>query len=332
MRKLFLAVLLAVSLLTASGGLAMTITWNEVCDETYGATVGAHVFDEKLRELSGGTMDVDLYINGALGSEAESLQGLQWGTLDVFRGNASSLADYGADLIAATGLPYLFKDMDAFEKMAESPLGQELLDSVEAADCGFVAVAWLMEGPRYLFLTEPAYEKIGRPDSFNIDMMKSLTIRVPGTEIMNHMMKSLGAVPIEIAYSELDQSLRSGNIDGAENGIIPYLSLKFYEGAPYFVTDAHMFGCGVILMSSMTWDQLTDEQKGWMREAGKAASKACYEYNAKQEKAFFAELESNGVKILSVDDIDKWQEACEPLYATQNEQIQALISRIRAEN
>ena len=82
------------------------LTWNEVNGEDYGATVGAHTFAEKIEELSGGHITIDLYINGTLGSEAESMQGIQMGTLDIFRGNASSLPNYGAELIGTTGLPY----------------------------------------------------------------------------------------------------------------------------------------------------------------------------------------------------------------------------------
>ena len=51
------------------------LTWNEVNGEDYGATVGAHTFAEKIEELSGGHITIDLYINGTLGSEAESMQG-----------------------------------------------------------------------------------------------------------------------------------------------------------------------------------------------------------------------------------------------------------------
>ena len=103
------------------------LTWNEVNGEDYGATVGAHTFAEKIEELSGGHITIDLYINGTLGSEAESMQGIQMGTLDIFRGNASSLPNYGAELIGTTGLPYVFKDMAQFEDVAESSLGDELL-------------------------------------------------------------------------------------------------------------------------------------------------------------------------------------------------------------
>ena len=100
----------------------------------------ADLLDRGIEELSGGQITVELYLNGTLGDEKQSMQGIQMGTLDIFRGNASSLSNYGAEKISLTGLPFLFKDMDQFEAMAQSSLGQELLDSVDEADCGYVAL------------------------------------------------------------------------------------------------------------------------------------------------------------------------------------------------
>lgn len=330
MLKRLLLIGLVLVLMAASASAATTLMWNEVCDETYGATVGAYAFVEKLKELSGGTMSIDLYINGMLGGEDLSMKSLQDGTLDIFRGNASSLVNYGAEEIAATGLPYLFKNMEDFEQMAVSPLGQELLNSVDPEKCHFVAIAWLVEGPRYFFMTNKAYESLGKPDSFTLDMCKNLTFRVPGLGILGDMTKALGGHPIEIPYNELKSSLQSENIDAAENGIIPYISMGFSEVAPYLIQDAHTFGCGVLLVSASTWETLTDEQKGWMLEAGKVASDACYEYNVRQEKVFFEELESKGVKLLPVSDIEKWQEACQPIYDRQTENIRKLVERFRS--
>lgn len=140
-----------------------TFTWNEVNGEEYGATVGAHAFADKIAELSGGHITIELYTNGTLGSEAESMQGIQMGTLDIFRGNASSLPNYGAEVIGSTGLPYVFTSMEQFEEVAESPLGDELLQSVEDADCGYVALCWLVEGPRSMFITPDVYKRLAHP-------------------------------------------------------------------------------------------------------------------------------------------------------------------------
>ena len=305
------------------------LRWNEVNGETYGATVAAHAFADKLAEISGGALTIELYTNGTLGSEAESMQGIQMGTLDIFRGNASSLPNYGAEVIGSTGLPYVFKDMAQFEDVAESELGDKLLQSVADADCGYIALGWLVEGPRSLFITPSVYEKLGKPESFSFDMMNGLKIRVPETDLMVNTMKALNASATPIAYAELYTSLQSGVVDGAENGVTSYMDNSFNEVAPYYITDAHTFGCGVILVSEDTWNSLSEEEQGWMKEAALEARTVCYEYNQKQEQACFDSFEEKGIKLLEVTDIEKWQEDCAPLYGQQSEEVQAIIAQIQ---
>lgn len=309
-------------------GEKLILKWSEVNGDEYGATVGAKAFAEKIEEVSGGQISVDLYQNGTLGDEKTSMQGIQMGTLDIFRGNASSLPNYGAKTIGLTGLPYLFKDMEQFHAMSVSPLGQELLDSVDADDCGYVALGWMVEGPRSLFITQSIYDKLGKPSSFSFDMMNGLKIRVPETDLMVNTMKGLGASATPIAYSELYSSLQSGVVDGAENGVTSYLSNSFNEVAPYFVPDAHTFGCGVILMNKEKWNSLTEEQKQWMNEAAQAGSEACYEYNQKQEQAAYDSFGEKGVTKLEVSDLDKWQEACQSVYASYSEEEQKMIQKL----
>lgn len=327
-RTLFLAIFLLLLLVMASG-LARSLEWNELNDEAYGATVGARAFEKKIKELSGGKLTIDVYTNGRLGTEDESIQGMKLGTLDIFRGNASSLSTYGADIIAATGMPFAFTSMEEFEEMAKSDLGQELLDSVEAADCGFVAISWLVEPPRNLFITEKTYEALGRPETFSLDMLKNRLVRVPGTILMEETIGALGAVPVTVTYSELKRTLESGNLDAAENGIITYINEGFYEAAPYYITDAHTFGCGVILVSTETWNSLSEEEKGWMREAGKVASDACYEYNAKEQQVCYDLFKEKGITLLPVEDIEKWQDACKQVYGQQSLEVQEMIYRIQ---
>ena len=331
MKKISLILLALVLTVAVSCAFAeRTLTWNEVNGETYGATVAAHAFAEKLEEISGGNLKIELYTNGTLGSEAESMQGIQMGTLDIFRGNASSLPNYGAEVIGATGLPYVFKDMAQFQDVAVSPLGDELLQSVADAKCGYIALGWLVEGPRSLFITPSVYEKLGKPESFNFDMMKGLKIRVPETDLMVNTMKALNASATPIAYAELYTSLQSGVVDGAENGVTSYMDNSFNEVAPYYITDAHTFGCGVILVSEDTWNSLSEEEQGWMKEAALVARETCYEYNKNQEQACFDSFESKNIKLLPVTDIEKWQEACAPLYEQQSEEVQNIIKRIQS--
>lgn len=317
------------SMAYAAGGSQIVLSWNEVNGEDYGGTVGARTFAEKIKELSGGQIVVELYLNGTLGNEVESMQGIQMGTLDIFRGNASSLSNFGATEISLTGAPFLFKDMEQFQQMAQSDLGKELLDSVDEADCGYVALSWLTESPRQLFITANTYKALGSPSAFSLDMMKGLKIRVPETDLMVNTISALGASATPIAYAELYTSLQSGVVDGAENDIVNYLANSYNEVAPYIITDAHTFGCGVILMSKNRWDSFTDEQKAWIKEAAAAASTACYEYNVKKVEACYAQLAEKGVTVLDVSDLANWSNACESVYASYDAESQAVIKRLK---
>ena len=113
-------------------------------------------------------------------------------------------------------------------------------------------------------------------------------------------MDALGASATAIAYSELYTSLQSGVVDAAENGVTSYMSNSFNEVAPYFITDAHTFGCGVILMNADKWNGFNDAEKGWIKEAALAARSACYEYNQKQEQACFDSFADKGITKLEV--------------------------------
>ena len=72
---------------------------------------GAVAFQEKLQELSGGTMDVELYRNGTLGSLSEVAEGIQMGTVDVAPIVTTTLANFASEL-NAFDMPYLIDDYD----------------------------------------------------------------------------------------------------------------------------------------------------------------------------------------------------------------------------
>jgi tripartite ATP-independent transporter DctP family solute receptor len=309
---------------------AKVLKWSEVNGDDYGATVGARAFAKKLLEVSNGKLAIDIYTNATLGDEKTSMQGIQMGTLDCFRGNASSLPNYGASKIGLTGLPYIFKSIDQAEAMSKSDLGQELLDSVKEADPGYVAIGWMIEGPRSLFITETAYKNIGSPTEFTLDKIKGMKIRVPETDLMVNTMKGLGASATPISYSELYTSLQSGVVDGAENNVVSYLANSFNEVAPYFIDDGHTYGLGVDLISKQTWDSLSEEEQGWMKEAAEAGADACYNYNKEQEQKAYDAFAEKGVTLLKVPDLDKWSEACSDIYASYSEEDQKTIKELQA--
>jgi len=104
--------------------------------------------------------------------------------------------------------------------------------------------------------------------------------------------------------------------------------MEFYEPAPYFIPDAHIFGCGVILMSRKSWDALSGEEQAWIREASRAAGEACYTYNLEHEQDCMNRFAALGVRTLPLKDPAEWREACQTLYAQSSEAAQELIRKL----
>ena len=180
------------------------------------------------------------------------------------------------------------------------------------------------EGPRNLFFTGKAVSKLAD--------LKGLKIRVPENQVMLDTIKALGANPTPISYSELYTSLQTGVVDGAENGITGYISNSFFEVAPYYVKDAHTFGAGILLMSEKSWNELSEEDQKLVKEAGAESMDAVLEYTKEIEVQYYSELESKGVTCIEVEDLDKWQEAVQPLYASYSQEVQNVIARVQAIN
>ena len=82
-------------------------------------------------------------------------------------------------------------------------------------------------------------------------------------------------------------------------------------------------------MNADKWNGFNDAEKGWIKEAALAARSACYEYNQKQEQACFDSFADKGITKLEVSDIEKWQEACAPLYEKEGAEAQDIIAKIQ---
>lgn len=298
--------------------------YGEPNPEEHPMSQGALKFKELLEERSGGRIRVDLYFNGTLGDEKTSMQALQIGTMDFFRATTNAMPDYGVDTMNAMALPYVFRDLDHLSKALRSDLGEELLDDIQEAGTQMVGISYMEEGPRNLFFTGKAVSKLAD--------LKGLKIRVPENQVMLDTIKALGANPTPISYSELYTSLQTGVVDGAENGITGYISNSFFEVAPYYVKDAHTFGAGILLMSEKSWNELSEEDQKLVKEAGAESMDAVLEYTKEIEVQYYSELESKGVTCIEVEDLDKWQEAVQPLYASYSQEVQNVIARVQAIN
>ena len=293
----------------AASGDVITLTMAEV-NPLENTVCGAMdlKFKEEVERLSGGQIKIDLQGGGVLGVEADILDGMLGGTgtVDICRISAFALTSYGTKKSVLLSLPYTFADRNHYWNFANSELGQEFLNESEELGLGVKGLYFGEEGFRHFFTVQ------SKPISSPADM-KGMKIRVSNDPIMTKMVQSLGATPSPVSMSEIYSSMQNGTIDGAEQPTVNYAGNSFQEVGPNLTLDGHTLGAMMTIITDAAWNNLTEEQQGWILEAGKTASDYCREVSEQKENEVLEQLKADGINVIDITDKTDWQAACKPI-------------------
>lgn len=295
-------------------GPAVTLVYAEV-NPLEGTIVGqtATAFKEKVEELSGGSITIDIQANGVLGAESDVLDTMLGGggTIDMARISAFALTSYGGEKSSLLSVPFTFVSRDHFWNFATSDLAQEFLLEPHENGTGIRGLFYGEEGFRHFFTVNPIE---------GMDDLAGMKIRVSNDPIMTGMVEGLGANPTVVAMGELYSALQTGVVDAAEQPIANYQANAFPEVAPNIILDGHTLGAIQVVITDEAWDSLTPEQQDVLTEAGEYASQYNRQISQETEDKILEELKADGVNVIEVDDITPWQDACKDVIkeATKN--------------
>ena len=279
----------------------------------------AHYFADQVNELSGGRIEIDVYTSGILGDELQSYQQLQMGALDFYRANGGSLDKISDVKVSLLALPYLFRDREHFWKVCGGEIGRRLLEDLQSSGSQMVGVFYIDEGIRNLFTVEHPVTKL--------EDMKGKRIRVMVSDTLFDTIRAFGAEPVVSTYAELYNTLLKEEVDGADNPVSSYYSNKFYQVAPYYIQTGHMYSPSVVVMSEITWNHLSPEDRDIIREAARRAEIYDQAEIRKAEENAYSQL--RGVTVLQPEDPEKWQAAVKPVYEKYGKGNEELIREIR---
>lgn len=305
MKKVLALVLALVLVLGCTSALAdtVTLTYSEVnpLDTIVGKT--AQFFKEKVEELTGGSVIINIQHSGVLGTEAQVLDGILSGsgTVDIGRFSAFQFTAYGCNKAKLLSIPYTFVSREHFWNFANSELAADFLAEPQTVGLPLRGICYGEEGFRHFFF---------RNEVTDINSLKEMKIRVSEDPVMTGMVKNLGANPTVVSFTELYSALQTGVVDGAEQPIANYRSNAFPEVAPYLMLDGHTLGAIQIVITDMAWAKLTEEQQAAIMEAGKLTQAYNAELSAGEEAKMLELLKTEGVHIIEVEDKAPWVEAC----------------------
>jgi tripartite ATP-independent transporter DctP family solute receptor len=259
-------------------------------DPQHSVHKGMVYLGQRLAEKSGGTMRVDVYSSGQLGSERECLELVQIGGLAMTKVSASVLEGFAPEF-KVFGLPYLFRDDAHKEAVLAGPIGREIL---AAPVSKFMrGLCYYDSGSRSFYTKTRA---VRTPDD-----LKGLKIRVQESPMAFALIRAFGASATPISFGELYTALQQGVVDGAENNPPSFHLARHYEVCKYYSLDEHTSVPDVVVVSTHFWNSLTPQQQTWLQES--ADESAVYQHKLWDDSTVesLAAVEKAGVEIIRPD-------------------------------
>lgn len=195
--------------------------------EDYPTTKAALAFAEMVAQRTDGRVKVVVYSGGELGAELSVIEQMQFGGIDFARVSLSQLAGLLENL-SVLQLPYLYEDAKQMWRVLDGSIGDGFLSTLENVD--LVGLSWFDAGVRSFYTREKAA---------TLADLQGKVIRVQESDMMSEMVSDMGAVPVQVVYSQVYAALHNGRIDGAENNWPSYEAMGHYEVAPYFLKNEH---------------------------------------------------------------------------------------------
>jgi C4-dicarboxylate-binding protein DctP len=219
---------------------------------------------EKFRELAEaatkGRVKVEVYPNSTLYKDKEELEALQLGAVQMLAPSLAKFGPLGVKEFELFDLPYIFPDKAALDRVTDGPIGRDLLKKLESK--GLLGLAYWDNGFKMMSANRPLHVPAD---------VKGLKMRIQASKVLDEQMRTLGANPQVMAFSEVYQALQTGVVDGTENPPSNLYTQKMHEVQKHLTATHHGYIGYAVIVNKKFWDKLPadirTQLEGAMREA-----------------------------------------------------------------
>ena len=203
----------------------------------------------RIKEKTGGRVDIGVFPNSQLGSDTDMLSQLRSGAIEFFTLSGLILSTL-VPVASINGIGFAFKDYGQVWPAMDGALGAHV--RAEIAKRGLYAFAKQYDNG-YRQITSAA-KPIKTPEDLN-----GFKIRVPPSPLWTAMFKAFGASPTSINFSETYSALQTRIVDGQENPLAIIEAAKLYEVQKYLAVTNHMWDGFWFLANKKAWERLPED-------------------------------------------------------------------------
>ncbi len=164
--------------------------------------------------------------------------------------------------------------------------------------------------------------------------MKGLKMRINSSKVNAAIMKSVGAIPQTVAFSEVYQALETGVVDGTEGPLSNLYTQKQYEVQKQVTLTYHTISNYVVVTNKKFWDGLPPDIRATLEGAMKDASLLNNQVSAKDEAQAIAAIKASGKSQIYTPTPGEKEQWVKAMYPVQDEMASRvgkdIVTAIRA--
>ena len=228
-------------------------------------------FKKLAEERTKGAVKVEVYHNAMLFKDAEEVEALQLGTVQMLAPAPGKFGPMGVRQFEVLDLPFLFDNIEEEHKVTQGAVGKKLLGLLDAK--GITGLAFWDNGFKQMTANRALR---------NVSDFKGQKMRIQSSKIIDAQMRALGAIPQVMGFAELYQALQTGVVDGQENPTSNIYASKLFEVQKYLTMSDHGYHGYAVIVNKKFWDGLPPAIRATLEGAMRDTT-AYFNSTAKQE-------------------------------------------------
>ncbi|CDG81501.1 TRAP transporter substrate-binding protein [Janthinobacterium agaricidamnosum] len=285
----------------------------------------AERFKQLAEKATNGKVKVELYPNSQLYKDKEELEALQLGAVQMLAPSLAKFGPLGVKEFEAFDLPYIFPTKTALYNVTEGEIGKSLLKKLEPK--GITGLAYWDNGFKVMSANKPLH----KPSDF-----KGMKMRIQSSKVLDAQMRTLGANPQVLAFSEVYQALQTGVVDGTENPPSNMYTQKMNEVQKHVTVSNHGYLGYAVIVNKKFWDGLPPDIRMELEKAMKEATtfeKAIAQRDNDMALEAIKKTGKTTIYTLSPQEQAEWRRVLAPVQKDMEGRIgKELISAINKES
>jgi C4-dicarboxylate-binding protein DctP len=274
---------------------------------------GAEKFKELVEQRLKGRVKVEVYPNSQLFKDGEEMEALALGSVQLLAPSLAKFGPLGVREFEVFDLPYMFDNYDQLHKVTNGPAGAALFKKLESK--GFTGLAYWDNGFKIMSANKP----MKMPSD-----IKGMKMRIQSSKVLEAEMRTLGALPQVMSFSEVYQALQTGVVDGTENPPSNMYTQKMHEVQKHLTVTDHGYLGYAVIANKKFWDGLPPDIRKELDAAMAEATKYANSIARKENEESLDKIKAAGktaVYVPTAEERAAWKKALAPVHKDMESRI-----------